>query len=175
MLAAALMVAVYFVLLLVVWFGVLGLQALGRDLVFELGLIFAPVFGSFAKAAAIWFMMFNMFYGTLQPLAGAARTLSQLAEDGLLPRFFGWRLRSDAPWVATAITAVMAILFLAIGDPVWLIAAANFTYLIGICLPNVAVWLLRRDAPGMKRPYRAPRGTIILGVAAATIWGISAI
>ena len=39
------------------------------------------------------------------------------------------------------------LLFLLIGDPIWLIAAANFTYLIGICLPSVAVWLLRRDAP----------------------------
>ena len=28
-----------------------------------------------------------------------------------------------------------------------MIAAANFTYLIGICMPNVAVWLLRRDMP----------------------------
>jgi signal transduction histidine kinase/CheY-like chemotaxis protein len=175
MLAAALMAAVYFVLLPVVWLGVLGPQALGRDLALELGPTFAPVFGSVAKAAAIWFMMFNMFHGTLQPLAGAARTLSQLAEDGLLPRFFGWRLRSDAPWVATSITAIMAILFLAIGDPVWLIAAANFTYLIGICLPNVAVWLLRCDEPEMARPYRAPRGTIVLGVVAALIWGISAI
>ena len=41
------------------------------------------LFGSFGKAAAIWFMMFNMFHGTLQPLAGASRTISQLAEDGL--------------------------------------------------------------------------------------------
>ena len=32
-------------------------------------------------------MMLNMFHGTLQPLAGAARTLSQLADDGLLPAF----------------------------------------------------------------------------------------
>jgi amino acid transporter len=54
---------------------------------------------------------------------------------------------------------------------VWLIAAANFTYLIGICLPSVAVWLLRRDAPGAERPYRAPRGTVTLGVLAACTWG----
>ena len=42
-------------------------------------------------------MVFNMFHGTLQPLAGAARTLSQLAEDGLLPRILGRRSRTDAP------------------------------------------------------------------------------
>ena len=72
--------------------------------------------------------------------------------------------RTDVPWVATVLTAGFAIVFLLIGDPVWLIAAANFTYLIGICLPSVAVWLLRRDAPDTERPYRAPRGTIVLGV-----------
>src|SRR4029077_2912072 len=62
-----------------------------------------------------------------------------------------------------------------LGDPIWLIAAANFTYLIGICLPSLAVWLLRRDAPAMERPYRAPRGTISLGLIAACIWGVSAL
>ena len=61
------------------------------------------------------------------------------------------------------------------GDPVWMIAAANFTYLIGIALPSVAVWLLRRDQPDMARPYRAPKGTIALGLAAAVVWAISTI
>ena len=46
-------------------------------------------------------MMFNMFHGTLQPLAGAARTLSQLGEDGLLPRFLAGARATDCPWVAT--------------------------------------------------------------------------
>ena len=87
MLAAAAMAGVYFIVLPVVWLGVLGPEPLGHDLAMVLGPTFAPLFGSFGKAAAIWFIMFNMFHGTLQPLAGAARTLSQLADDGLLPRF----------------------------------------------------------------------------------------
>src|SRR5438067_2519832 len=69
----------------------------------------------------------------------------------------------------------MSIAFLLTGDPTWVIAAANLTYLIGICLPSVAVWLLRRDAPDMPRPYRAPRGTIMLGLIAAAGWGIATI
>ena len=43
-------------------------QALGKDLATVLGPTFAPLFGSFGKAAAIWFIIFNMFHGTLQPL-----------------------------------------------------------------------------------------------------------
>jgi diguanylate cyclase (GGDEF)-like protein len=174
-LASALMAAVYFVVLPVVWLGVLGPAALGRDLASVLGPTFAPLLGGFGKATAIWFMVFNMFPGTLQPLAGAARTLSQLSDDGLLPRFLARRSRTDCPWVATVFTAAFAILFLLIGDPIWLVAAANFTYLIGICMPNIAAWLLRRDQPDASRPYRAPRGMVAFGVIASAVWLISAI
>lgn len=175
-LANGLMAAVYFAFLPVVWLGVLGPDALAGDLNDVLGPTFAPLLGGFGKAAAIWFMMFNIFHGTIQPLAGASRTLSQLAEDGILPSALGWRMIwSDVPWVATLLTAGFAILFLLIGDPIWLIAAANFTYLIGIGLPSVAVWLLRRDQPDAHRPWRAPAGTIGLGLAAAAVWGVTAL
>jgi len=175
MFAAAAMATVYFVLLPVVWLGVFGPLKLGEDLQNVLGPTFAPLFGSGAKAAAIWFMMLNMFHGTIAPLAGAARTLSQLSEDGLLPRLLARRSRTDCPWVATVLTAGMSITFLLAGDPIWMIAAANLTYLISICMPSIAVWLLRRDAPERARPYRAPVGTVPLGVVAAFLWGVAAI
>jgi len=175
MLASAAMASLYFIVLPLVWLGMLGPEQLGKDLMLVLGPTFAPVFGSFAKAAAIWFMMFNMFHGTLQPLAGATRTISQLAEDGLLPRALAKRSRTDVPWVSTCLTAGMAVFFLLLGDPIWLIAAANFTYLIAICLPNVAVWLLRRNHPEAQRPYRAPRGLIAAGLGATAIWFIAAV
>ena len=57
-------------------------------------------------------MMFNMFHGTLAPLTGVARTLSQLSEDGLLPEVFAKRTATDCPWVAIAVTAACAIGFL---------------------------------------------------------------
>jgi diguanylate cyclase (GGDEF)-like protein len=175
MLASALMAGLYFIVLPVVWLGVLGPEQLGGDLALVLGPTFAPLLGSFGKAAAIWFIILNMFHGTMQPLAGAARALSQLSEDGLLPRFLAWRSRTDCPWAATLLTAGMAIIFLMMGVPIWMIAAANFTYLISVCMPNIAAWLLRRNLPDATRPYRAPRGTIMLGMAASAIWLLSAI
>jgi diguanylate cyclase (GGDEF)-like protein len=174
MYVAAGMAGLYFVAIPVVWVGVIGQHGLASGhLAQTIGPTFAPVLGSGAKAAAVWFMVFNMFHGSLQPLAGASRTLSQLSEDGLLPRSLSRRNRNDVPWVATSLTALMAIGFLWSGDPPSVIAAANFTYLIGICLPSVAVWLLRRNEPEHPRPWRAPRGTIVLGVVAAAVWGLS--
>jgi two-component system, sensor histidine kinase len=175
MFASAAMASLYFIVLPVVWLGTLGPEPLGRELALQLGPTFAPLLGGAAKGAAIWFMIFNMLHGTIAPLAGAARTLSQLAEDGLLPEFMSKRSHTDAPWVATLITAGMAIVFLLIGDPIWLIAAANLTYLIGIGMPSIAVWLLRRNEPEITRPYRAPSGTIALGLFAAGVWALTTI
>lgn len=173
--ASAALAAIYFVALPLVWLGTLGAGPLGGDLGQELGPTFAPVFGALAKSAALWFMMFNMFHGTIQPLAGASRTLSQIADDGYAPRFLSVRNGRDVPLNATLATAGVSIVFLLIGDPIWLVAAANFTYLIGIAAPSVAVWLLRRNAPEAARPYRAPSGTIGLGVAAAAAWLVATI
>ncbi|MDN7917832.1 ATP-binding protein [Burkholderia gladioli] len=168
--ASAALASIYFVALPIVWLGTLGARPLGGDLGQVLGPTFAPLFGALAKPAALWFMMFNMFHGTIQPLAGAARTLSQIADDGFAPRWLSVRNRRDVPVYATLATAGVAIVFLLIGDPIWLVAAANFTYLIGIAAPSIAVWLLRRNAPDAPRPYRAPRHMIGLGVAAAVVW-----
>ena len=164
------MAGLFFVVLPVVWLGSVGPGAMGGELMPSLGPTFAPLLAGAAKAAAIWFLIANMFMGTMQPLAGASRTLSQLAEDGLLPRSWAKRNRRDVPWVPTLLTAGLAIGALLLGVPTWMIAAANFTYLIGISLPSVAVLLLRRNEPERARPYRAPRGTIVLGVGAGVVW-----
>src|SRR5207249_3373897 len=80
MFASGLIATLFFIVLPVVWLGALGTTPLEGNLSQALGPTFAPLFGNLAHSAAIWFIMFNMFHGTLQPLAGAARTLSQLAE-----------------------------------------------------------------------------------------------
>jgi diguanylate cyclase (GGDEF)-like protein len=175
MIGAAAMATVYFVVIPIVWLGVIGPHGLQGDLTHVLGPTFSPAVGIAGKTFAVWFMVTNMLHGTLQPLAGASRTLSQLADDGLLPRSLSRRNRFDAPVTATLLTAGMSIAFLVSDDPPSVIAAANFTYLIGICLPSVAAWLLRRNAPEQERPWRAPRGTIVLGVVAAGVWAVSTV
>ncbi|MEY4763173.1 MAG: hypothetical protein RLZZ200_3029, partial [Pseudomonadota bacterium] len=177
MAASALLACLYFIPLPLVWLGVLGPENLSKDLAQELGPVFAPLFGGAARAVALWFIVMNLFLSSLQPLCGAPRTLAQLGEDGLVPRIFMRRsARTDVPWVATLFTAAFALYFLYLGDPVWLIAATNFTYVFGgLVMPSIAVWLLRRDAPDAFRPWRAPRGMIVIGVGVASIWALTAL
>ena len=170
------MASVYFIALPVVWLGVLGPEKLGKDLMLVLGPTFAPVFGSFAKAAAIWFMMFNMFHGTLQPLAGAARTMSQLAEDGLLPRILekqvahrralGGHLLSRRAWLSSSCCS-------AIRSGSWRRPTSPISSAF-VC-PTWRSGCCARTNRKHMRPYRAPRGMIVLGLIAATIWIISAV
>ena len=167
---------VYFVIMPMVWLGLFGSAKLQGDLASLVGPSFAPLVGSLGKAAGIWFIALNMFSGTIQPLSGSARTLSQLSEDGLLPRTIGYRHpRTDAPVVAIGVTAAFSIVFLLAGDPTSLIAAANLTYLIGIGSPSFAVWLLRRHEPDRPRPYRAGLWSLRLGVVAAAVWTASTV
>jgi len=175
MFASAGIATLYFVAIPVIWLGVIGPGGLGGDLTRTLGPTFSPLLGTAARSAAIWLMVLNMFHGTLQPLAGASRTLAQLSEDGLLPRILARRSRFDVPFIATLLTAAMSITFLLAGDPIWIIAGVNLCYLIAIGLPSVAVLILRRNEPDRERPWRAPRGTIVLGVAAAAVWALSTI
>jgi diguanylate cyclase (GGDEF)-like protein len=167
------MAGLFFVVLPLVWLGTIGASGMGGELSETLGPTYAPLLAGMAKSAAVWFMVANMFMGTMQPLAGASRTLSQLSEDGLLPRSWAKRTRRDVPWVTTLLTAGFAIGALLLGVPTWMIAAANFAYLIAIALPSIAVWLLRRNEPDRERPWRAPRGTIMLGVIAAGAWFVA--
>jgi amino acid transporter len=64
MYASAGMATLYFLVLPVVWLGVLGPTSLTGDLAATLGPTFAPVLFGAAKAAAIWFLVLNMFHGT---------------------------------------------------------------------------------------------------------------
>lgn len=83
--ASGALAGLFFIVLPLVWLGSIGAKGIGGQLIDTIGPTFAPLLAGGAKAAAIWFMVANMFMGTMQPLAGASRTLSQLSEDGLLP------------------------------------------------------------------------------------------
>jgi two-component system, sensor histidine kinase len=77
MFASAGLATLYFVVLPIVWLGALGPEPLGQELAVVLGPTFAPLLGGLAKATAIWFMIFNMFHGTIAALAGSSRTLAR--------------------------------------------------------------------------------------------------
>ena len=62
--------------------------------------------------------------------------------------------------VAVLYTATASIILVYAGSPNWLIAAANFEYIICITMATFMVVVLRYTNPEVERPYRASRFTL---------------
>ncbi len=167
--------SVCFVVLPVIWFGVLG----GPGLAAPLDRALAPLFGKYPGAighvGAVILMTLCWVQTTIHALCGAPLTVAQLADDGMAPRAFSRRARNEVPVPATLLTAGVAAALVLISDSPWLQGAANFAYLIGIFLPSLAVWMLRRDEPAAPRLYTAPRFMITLGLGAGIVWMLTAV
>ncbi|EKD71268.1 MAG: hypothetical protein ACD_46C00222G0001 [uncultured bacterium] len=119
--------------------------------------------------------MTNAAVTCFEALNNSPRALAQISEDALIPKFFSWRTKQDVPWISTLITAIAAIAVVWIGAPSWFLAAVSFEYVLMLVFASVAVWLLRRDQPDAPRLYRAPKGTIYLGLLAAAAWLVTTI
>jgi amino acid transporter len=113
------------------------------------------------------FGMFNalvMSYSRL-PLA--------MAQDGMLPKFFGKLNRRRAPWVAIVVLATGWAACLNLGFE-RLVTLDIFVYGLSLALEFLALVVLRIREPQLKRPFRVPgglTGAIAVGVAPVLLLG----
>jgi len=167
--------AMFFIVLPVIWFGVLGAHGLAGPLDLALHPLYAKLPGLLGHLGALGLITLCLVQTTIHGLCGSPLTIAQLADDGMAPRIFSRRSGQDVPVAATLLTAAVAAILVLINDVTWLQCAANFAYLIGIFLPSLAVWLLRRDQPDAPRLYTAPRFMLAVGLAAGGVWMLAAI
>jgi amino acid transporter len=113
------------------------------------------------------FGMFNalvMSYSRL-PLA--------MAQDGMLPKFFGKLNRRRAPWVAIIALAIGWAACLNLGFE-RLVTIDIFIYGLSLALEFLALAALRLREPNLKRPFRVPGGlfgAIAVGIAPVALLG----
>src|SRR3954470_8297301 len=113
------------------------------------------------------FGMFNalvMSYSRL-PLA--------MAQDGMLPSFFGKMNRRRAPWVAIVALAIGWAACLNLGFE-RLITLDIFVYGLSLALEFLALIVLRVREPNLARPFRVPGGlfgAIAVGIAPVLLLG----
>ena len=115
------------------------------------------------------FGMFNalvMSYSRL-PLA--------MAQDGMLPSFFGKLNRRRAPWVAIIVLAIGWAACLNLGFE-RLVTLDIFVYGSSLALEFFALVVLRIREPKLKRPFRVPgglAGAIAVGIAPVLLLGFA--
>jgi amino acid transporter len=90
-----------------------------------------------------------------------------LAEDGYLPKFFGRKLKSGAPWVAVLACALAWTASLGLSFE-RLVTLDVMLYGLSLILEFIALVVLRVREPELPRPFRIPGGTVgaaLIGVA----------
>ena len=136
-----------------------------------------PGASSWAGSVLVPVALVGAFFLTLNTIAiGSSRTLWQMARNGDAWPVLGRLNRHGAPGNALLFdlvfnTAVLGASFLINENraevPIALLASANVGYFACLILALVAAWLMRRTAPGLTRPFRAPRGAVGLGLVLA--------
>jgi len=133
-----------------------------------------PGAGSWAGSALVPVALVGAFFLALNTIAiGSSRTLWQMANNGEAWPVLGRLNRHGAPGNALVFdlvfnAAVLAVSFLINQNrnevPIALLASANVGYFACLILALVATWMMRRRAPFLERPFRAPRGAVGLGL-----------
>ena len=122
--------------------------------------------------------------GALLTMIMASRMAYGMAEQRLLPAVLGRVLPNRrTPWVAIAVTTVVAMGLSLVGDLTTLASTVVLLLLFVFLSTNTAVLVLRRD-PVEAEHYRAPTVLPVLGIAScllllwqqeARVWGLTAV
>jgi APA family basic amino acid/polyamine antiporter len=87
----------------------------------------------------------------------SSRIIYGLSREGALPRPLGWvSKRTHAPLVASLVTLAIALAVLPLGQVGAIAKVTSFGSLLTFALVNLALLHLRRVAPSLSRPFKAP-------------------
>ncbi|MEV0043986.1 APC family permease [Nocardia rhamnosiphila] len=169
----ALRVAGVLVLLSVIIVPIAATAVLGEDVVSQNplnfpSLVVASIFGDSPTVAMIvnivqMTMVFNLM---VIVISGVSQLLCAMAEEDLTIRPIGHRSKSGAPVVAIAIATVMNVVLLSVAsNPVAVLLASNFGYVLAIILVVVAYVVLKQ-----RSAHEAPSGLRVrLGIPIAVV------
>ena len=140
----------------------------------------SDILGSSAFIAnlVVVMLVLALLLAIMTTMSGASRTLYQGSADGLLPKFLSKVNEHGAPTSAMWANMGFNFVLLMMSDYMFLLAAANVSYIIFNFLNLNAGWIHRMDRPDWERPYKAPTILIVLGTTLAfvniTVMGLGA-
>ncbi|MGP1715994.1 MAG: APC family permease [Methylophilus sp.] len=133
---------------------------------------------AFIANLVVVMLVLALLLSIMTTMSGASRTLYQGSADGLLPKFLSKVNEHGAPTSAMWANMVFNFILLMMSDYMFLLAAANVSYVIFNFLNLNAGWIHRMDRPKWERPYKAPTILIVLGTILAfvnvTLMGLGA-
>ncbi|POX42570.1 APC family permease [Streptomyces sp. Ru73] len=137
--------------------GSVGEDAIREDPVGAFALAFEQALGGFSSLGVL-ILVASMFLGMVSTTADGGRALYGLAREKMTVRQLDQLNRWGVPGRALTLDAVLnSAILLLLGEPLSILIASNFGYLVAVVLAVSAFLLLRKDRPDWPRPIRRGR------------------
>jgi len=133
------------------------------------------VFGG-GGAALDWLvaimLIIALVLSALNAITGTARALHQMSVDGQFPRFFQRTNKHGVPDRSMMFNVVVMIAVVFMGGAVEIYTFSNVGYLASFLPVLVGYYLLRRDRPNLRRPFRLPEWMKYAALALAAFFAV---
>jgi APA family basic amino acid/polyamine antiporter len=109
---------------------------------------------------------------TNEAIMAQSHVLYAMSRDGYMPKpLCKVHKRFFTPYLAIAVSALFTVIFAATGFVNFVVYAVNMGFIIGFTIVNLSVMKLRKIAPHLKRPFKAPLYplTPLAGIAASAL------
>jgi amino acid transporter len=158
---------------------VIGVKQLGNAALVDPKTIFvnfaSKVFGSgstFLNWLIAIMLILALILSALNAITGTARSLHQMATDGQFPRFFQKVNHHGVPDRAMIFNVVCSILVVFAGGAVEIYTLSNVGYLASFLPVLVGYYLLRKDRPNVRRPFKLPEWMKYVALAIAALYAV---
>jgi amino acid transporter len=116
-----------------------------------------------------------LLLSALNAIMGCGRSLYQVAQDGVIPKFFQHTNRHGVPDRAMIFNLVASIIVVFLGSPLEIYIFSNMGYLLALALALIGYFLYRHQFPDLNRPIRLPSYmryvALVIGVSFLFVWG----
>jgi amino acid transporter len=115
-----------------------------------------------------------LLLSVLNAIMGCGRSLYQVAQDGVIPKFFQHTNRHGVPDFAMVFNLVASIVVVFLGSPLEIYIFSNMGYLLALALALIGYFLYRQNYPDLNRPVRMPgfmrHFALAIGVFLLFVW-----
>ncbi len=112
--------------------------------------------GSYVKWIIGIPLILALMLSSLNAIMGVGRSLYQVAEDKLMPKWFGKLNQHGVPANSMAFNVVCSIIVLFFGAPLRIYIFSNMGYLLSCALALGGYWFLAQFHPELHRPVKMP-------------------
>jgi amino acid transporter len=173
--------AFIYVMIPVAFIIVIGTKALGNVALVDPKTIFvnfaSKVFGAGTGSTILnWLiaimLILALILSALNAITGTARSLHQMSTDGQFPKFFQHVNRHGVPDRSMIFNVVCSIIVVFFGGAVEIYTFSNVGYLASFIPVLIGYYLLRKNRPNVRRPFKLPEWMKYLALLMALVYAI---